>query len=563
MTVFGGEENHMRVGRSYHEGGGSRLRGKLGVKALAFGVITGVMLAVGMLVVPQTAMADPAGSVLIDESHTLDASNPMLSYGGGTITFDANTGTLTLDRVTIDDQEPSEVGATNSSIRVTTPGDLTIVLKGDNYLGGSGYGIFANVDSQLLITGDGTLTIEKDEYAISTFDADLTIDGCRLNLIAGDFTAIESLVAEAGAKGSITIRNGADVSVAARSERGWYAIHAEDDITITDSTLTVTLSGGKTNVAMWAENGTLTIDNSTVISQSNASYGLYGGEVIISGSSHVYATGSDGASVGLGSDSTIEVESSWVQSTVGVSGELSSSNSVVIAGNEGTAAGDVVVSGSVEVPAGVTLTIPEGATVTVPAGAEFVNNGSIVLEGSFVSSGGKVTCASGSHAGGAASCEKAARCALCGLEYGSALGHDWGKPEWSWSEDGTKFVATFVCAHDAAHTQELTAEPTSSVQAEPTCTEAGVRVYTATVELDGTKYTATSEQAIPALGHDFQDGVCTRCEAVDPDYVAPQDPVEDETALPAAGDASAVFSLAPAFVGAGMLAARALVRHRR
>ena len=248
---------------------------------------------------------------------------------------------------------------------------------------------------------------------------------------------------------------------------------------------------------------------------------------------------------------------------MGVSGELSSSNSVVIAGNEGTAAGDVVVSGSVEVPAGVTLTIPEGATVAVPAGAEFVNNGSIVLEGSFVSSGGKVTCASGSHAGGAASCEKAARCALCGLEYGSALGHDWGKPEWSWSEDGTKFVATFVCAHDAAHTQELTAEPTSSVQAEPTCTEAGVRVYTATVELDGTKYTATSERAIPALGHDFQDGVCTRCEAVDPDYVAPQDPVEDETALPAAGDASAVFSLAPAFVGAGMLAARALVRHRR
>lgn len=59
---------------------------------------------------------------------------------------------------------------------------------------------------------------------------------------------------------------------------------------------------------------------------------------------------------------------------------------------------------------------------------------------------------------------------------------------------------------DEAHTRELTAEPASSVRAEPTCTEAGVRVYTATVELDGAKYTATSEQAIPALGHDFQDG---------------------------------------------------------
>lgn len=148
-------------------------------------------------------------------------------------------------------------------------------------------------------------------------------------------------------------------------------------------------------------------------------------------------------------------------------------------------------------------------------------------------------------------------CATCGVTEERtlpALGHDWGKPEWSWSEDGAKFVATFACAHDAAHARELTAEPTSSVRAEPACTEAGVRIYTATVELDGAKYTATSEQAIPALGHDFQDGVCTRCGEKDPDYVAPagtdetQKPEPESDELPNAGDAS-LPALAAAVAG--------------
>lgn len=148
-------------------------------------------------------------------------------------------------------------------------------------------------------------------------------------------------------------------------------------------------------------------------------------------------------------------------------------------------------------------------------------------------------------------------CATCGVTEERtlpALGHDWGKPEWSWSEDGAKFVATFACAHDAAHTRELTAEPAPSVKAEPTCTEDGVRVYTATVELDGAKYTATSEQAIPSLGHDFQDGVCTRCGEKDPDYVAPaetdepQKPESERTEVPDAGDAS-LPALAAAVAG--------------
>lgn len=152
-----------------------------------------------------------------------------------------------------------------------------------------------------------------------------------------------------------------------------------------------------------------------------------------------------------------------------------------------------------------------------------------------------------------ASCDNGCGAEDTRVDEGSALGHDWGVPAWAWSEDGTKFVATFTCARDAAHTRELTAEPAASVKVEPTCTEAGVRVYSATVELDGVAYTATSEQAIPALGHDFADGVCTRCGEKDPDYAAPAEPDEPQGSeserggLPKTGDASA-----PAVIAAGV-----------
>ena len=166
-----------------------------------------------------------------------------------------------------------------------------------------------------------------------------------------------------------------------------------------------------------------------------------------------------------------------------------------------------------------------------------------------------------------ASCDNGCGAEDMRVDEGSALGHDWGVPAWAWSEDGTKFVATFTCARDAAHTRELTAEPAASVKVEPTCTEAGVRVYSATVELDGVAYTATSEQAIPALGHDFADGVCTRCGEKDPDYAAPAEPDEPQGSeserggLPKTGDASAPAVIAA--VAGSLLCLVAVPRLRR
>lgn len=183
---------------------------------------------------------------------------------------------------------------------------------------------------------------------------------------------------------------------------------------------------------------------------------------------------------------------------------------------------------------------------------------------SYVPNGDATCTADGTET---ASCDNGCGAEDTRVEEGSALGHDWGVPAWAWSEDGTKFVATFTCARDAAHTRELTAEPAASVKVEPTCTEAGVRVYSATVELDGVAHTATSEQAIPALGHDSADGVCARCGEKDPDYAAPAEPDEPQGSeserggLPKTGDASAPAVIAA--VAGSLLCLVAVPRLRR
>ena len=142
------------------------------------------------------------------------------------------------------------------------------------------------------------------------------------------------------------------------------------------------------------------------------------------------------------------------------------------------------------------------------------------------------------------------------------IGHDWGEPVWSWSDDGKTATVTFTCKNDNSHVEIQEAIVTSEVKETATCTEAGVTTYTATIEIAGESYTSTQDVTdIPATGHvetetvnakeatctaegytgdkvckicgevieageaiaktahTFQEGKCTVCEAADPDYV--------------------------------------------
>ena len=152
-----------------------------------------------------------------------------------------------------------------------------------------------------------------------------------------------------------------------------------------------------------------------------------------------------------------------------------------------------------------------------------------------------------------------------------ATGHAYGAPVWKWNDD-FKATATFTCANNDAHVENVTATVTNAVTTEATCETDGVRTYTAKVTFEDKEYTDTKTEVIPAtshdtelvgakdatctedgytgdevckvcgvtvkqgevipaLGHDYKDGKCSRCGAEEP--TTPVEPGK-----PATGDSS-------------------------
>ena len=88
------------------------------------------------------------------------------------------------------------------------------------------------------------------------------------------------------------------------------------------------------------------------------------------------------------------------------------------------------------------------------------------------------------------------------------LGHTYGAPVWSWSEDGKTATATFTCtregctAETTGHAQNVTATVSGKQKDAPTCTDKGTTTYTAKVTFETKDYTDTKDvQDIKALGH--------------------------------------------------------------
>ena len=165
----------------------------------------------------------------------------------------------------------------------------------------------------------------------------------------------------------------------------------------------------------------------------------------------------------------------------------------------------------------------------------------------------------------------------------AATGHAYGEPVWKWNDDFTA-SATFTCGNDASHVETVNAAVTNEVTTEATCEADGVRTYTAKVTFEGKEYTDTKTEvipatghdtelvgakdatctedgytgdevckvcqtvvkqgeAIPALGHDYKDGKCSRCGAEEPTTPVepgkPQQPEKPTTPdTPATGDSS-------------------------
>lgn len=103
-------------------------------------------------------------------------------------------------------------------------------------------------------------------------------------------------------------------------------------------------------------------------------------------------------------------------------------------------------------------------------------------------------------------------CSTCGgtkTEKLPATGHQYGEPAWTWIGYESA-SATFICANDASHEETVAAAVTSAVTKEPTCTEDGLRTYTASVTFGEKNYTDTKTEGIKATGeHVWDNGVVT------------------------------------------------------
>ena len=98
------------------------------------------------------------------------------------------------------------------------------------------------------------------------------------------------------------------------------------------------------------------------------------------------------------------------------------------------------------------------------------------------------------HSGGTATCTEKAKCAVCGAEYGDALGHDFTT---SWTHDDNehwKQCSRCDIKDDVSpHTWD-----NGTITTAPTCTKAGEETYSCT------KCGATKTEPIPATGHSWK-----------------------------------------------------------
>ena len=92
------------------------------------------------------------------------------------------------------------------------------------------------------------------------------------------------------------------------------------------------------------------------------------------------------------------------------------------------------------------------------------------------------------------------------------------KGTWAWNDNGQSAKLTVTCsATGCTHKKESTATyPNGGItrkqKSAPTCTKMGVNTYTATLTVDGNKYTQTKDvQDIPMTAHNFAGGECATC----------------------------------------------------
>ena len=95
--------------------------------------------------------------------------------------------------------------------------------------------------------------------------------------------------------------------------------------------------------------------------------------------------------------------------------------------------------------------------------------------------------------------DKAGNSTLCTVTVND--GHDWNEAIYTWNDDGSSCTASRTCKNDSDHVETAEADITSKPGKEPTCTENGETIYTATFTVEWASEQSKTIADVPALGH--------------------------------------------------------------
>ena len=95
--------------------------------------------------------------------------------------------------------------------------------------------------------------------------------------------------------------------------------------------------------------------------------------------------------------------------------------------------------------------------------------------------------------------DKAGNSTLCTVTVND--GHDWNEAIYTWNDDGSSCTASRTCKNDSDHVETAEADITSKPGKEPTCTENGETIYTATFTVEWASEQSKTIADVPALSH--------------------------------------------------------------
>ena len=567
------------------------------------------VFAAALVVAPAPAQAAAsAEQIIVNGVDIVSDSDNRVECGDGYASYNPDTGVLTLHDAEV--TQKTGVSTTERSIEAGVDMDLDIVLEGHSTLNATLD--VSSADNQaggnITISGDGSLTITSEELGPTAIHAakDIVIDGATVTVDAYNSGAIYAQ------GGSLTIKGGAQVDVYAagasnhsvhgktgvvisgegtyleaelalsRAQEGFGSILSDDDLTVSDGAEVVA-----TGYVVTQGDITVKSEGSLTATDAVGYYGVYCvGALTVDDASLT----SQGPNVGAAVMAGFSVTGGDVEVSGGVNPGLDCRGDVSISGGEVSFSSDdhyaLYAAGTASLTGG-TITMDGAAALsatkldlgsnpewyqwaTSPSGAvtaaavepyDFnVPSGYLRIEpaGSYV-----LTVEGGEGSGTYAAGEKVA----VSTEPFGAAGHF---VAWSASDStGTGVIAdpsaletTFTMPAEDVTLSAYEPHTLAHHDAQaPTCTEAGWEAY----DECACGY-ATAHQELPATGHTYKDGTCTVCGAKEP-AKQPGKPKpageKDDGSIPAAGDASALFSAMPALAGACALGAGVVLRRRR